>query len=79
MSALAYVWTLDAKPGGSLAIIGKLIEPRRPMKTDPARPRHANCSRARDNSNVRPLPLELSRTFQASNRRPVAAWGRFVY
>ena len=43
------------------------------MKADPARSRHANRWRARDDSNVRPLPQELSRTFQASKIRPVAA------
>src|SRR5450759_2093215 len=49
-----------------LQCIGKLIEPSDgPMTTHPARPRHAICWRARDDSNVRPLPQELSRIVQS--------------
>ena len=75
------MWVQEYALLHSRLILGsKLIEPSdRPMKADPARPRHANCSRARDDSNVRPLPSELSRTFQPSNIRAVAAYRRFVY
>ena len=45
------------------------------MKADPARPRHANCSRARDDSNVRPLPLELSRNSKRAIEGPLPLGG----
>jgi hypothetical protein len=45
----------------------------------PGTPSAHNNWRARDDSNGRPLPQELSRTVQPSNIKPVAAGGRFVY
>jgi hypothetical protein len=42
-----------------------------PTKADPARSLHVNCSRTRDDSNVRPLPQELSRTFHPSKKGPL--------
>src|SRR6476660_8934542 len=41
------------------------------MKTFPALPRHANCLRARDDSNVRPLPSELHAYSKRAKQGPL--------
>jgi len=52
-----------AKPGDPWRLLARSLSDVS-MKAFPARSRHATCLRARDDSNVRPLPQELSRIFQ---------------